>query len=102
MSSIPLNFYLVLSAFIFCVGILIVLVKKNAVFVLLGIELILNAANLNLVAFSKYDPSMSGQVFAVFSVVLAAAEVAIALAILLNVFKQYHTTSLDKLDQLKD
>lgn len=102
MSSIPLNFYLVLSAFIFCVGILIVLVKKNAVFVLLGIELILNAANLNLVAFSKYDPSMSGQVFAVFSVVLAAAEVAIALAILLNVFKQYHTTNLDKLDQLKD
>ncbi len=102
MSAIPLNYYLMLSAFIFCVGLLIVLIKKNAVFVLLGIELILNAANLNLVAFSKFDEAMSGQVFAVFSVVLAAAEVAIALAILLNIYKQYQTTNLDKLDQLKN
>lgn len=102
MSAIPLSYYLILSAFIFSSGILIVLIKKNAVFVLLGIELMLNAANLNLVAFSKFDPTISGQIFAVFSVVLAAGEVAIALAILLNIYKLYATTSLDKLDQLKN
>ncbi|MFY0599250.1 MAG: NADH-quinone oxidoreductase subunit NuoK [Cyclobacteriaceae bacterium] len=97
----PLNYYLMLAAFIFSVGLLIVVIKKNAVFVLLGIELMLNAANLNLVAFSRFDPTISGQVFAVFSVVLAAAEVAIALAILLNIYKQYETTGLDKINELK-
>jgi NADH:ubiquinone oxidoreductase subunit K len=102
MTEITLEHYLILAAFIFCAGLLIVLIKKNAVFVLLGIELILNAANLNLVAFSKFDQAISGQVFAVFSVVLAAAEAAIALAILLNIYKQYQTTNLDKLDQLKN
>lgn len=102
MKAIPLDYFLILSAFIFCVGLLIVVIKKNAVFVLLGIELILNAANLNLVAFSRFDPQLSGQVFAVFSVVLAAAEVAIALAILLNIYKLYKTTNLDNLDQLKN
>lgn len=101
MSTIPLSYYLILSAFILCAGILIVLIKKNAVFVLFGIELILNAANLNLVAFSKFDPNISGQLFAVFSVVLAAAEVAIALAILLNIYNNYATTDLDKINELK-
>ncbi len=100
--AIPLIYYLLLSAFIFCVGLAIILIKKNGVFVLLGIELILNAANLNLVAFSKFDPTLDGQVFAVFSVVLAAAEAAIALAILLNIYKQYRSTNLDELNQLKN
>jgi len=99
---VTLSYYLFLAAFIFCVGILLVIVKKSAVFVLLGIELMLNAANLNLVAFSKFDPNLEGQVFAIFSVVLAAGEVAIALAILINIYRQYDTTSLDKLDQLKN
>lgn len=100
--AIPLSYYLLLAAFVFCAGILLVLIKKSAVFVLLGIELMLNAANLNLVAFSKFDPKLEGQVFAIFSVVLAAGEVAIALAILINIYRQYDTTSLDKLDQLKN
>lgn len=101
MTEIPLNYYLFLAAFIFCAGLLLVLIKKNAVFVLFGIELMLNAANLNLVAFSRFDPNISGQVFAVFSVVLAAAEVAIALSILLNIYKKYATTDLDGLGELK-
>lgn len=78
-----------------------VIIKKSAVFVLFGIELILNAANLNLVAFGRNDPSLDGQVFAIFSVVLAAAEAAIALAILLNIFRSYRTSDLDDLTELK-
>ncbi|MEQ8580592.1 MAG: NADH-quinone oxidoreductase subunit NuoK [Marinoscillum sp.] len=101
MTQIPLTYYLILSAFLLCSGLLIVLIKKNAVFVLIGIELMLNAANLNLVAFSKFDPELNGQVFAIFSVVIAAAEAAIALAILLNIYKTYDTSDLDDLNTLK-
>lgn len=101
MIAIPLTYYLYLAAFLFCAGLLIVLIKKNAVFVLIGIELMLNAANINLVAFSKYDPSLSGQVFALFSVVLAAAEAAIALAILLNIYRSYQSSDLDDLTELR-
>lgn len=101
MTAIPLTYFLVLSAFLLCAGLLIVLVKKNAVMVLIGIELMLNAANLNLVAFSQNDPQMNGQVFAIFSVVVAAAEVAIALAILLNIYKTYKSSDLDDLNTLE-
>lgn len=99
--KLPIDYILMLGALLFCAGLLIVIIKKNAVFVLIGIELMLNAANLNLVAFSAYDEKIQGQIFAVFSVVLAAAEAVIALAILLNVYKEYSTTNLDKLDELK-
>lgn len=99
--QVSIAHFLYLAAFLFCAGLLIVIIKKNAVFVLIGIELMLNAANLNLVAFSKYDPNLSGQMFAIFSVVLAAAEAAIALAILLNIFKTYQTSDLDDLTELK-
>jgi len=102
MTQIPLTYYLILSAFLLCSGLLIVLIKKNAVFVLIGIELMLNAANLNLVAFSKFDPDLNGQVFAVFSVVIAAAEAAIALAILLNIYKTYDSSDLDDLNTLEN
>ena len=78
-----------------------VLIKKNAVFVLLGIELMLNAANLNLVAFSKFNPNLDGQIFAVFSVVVAAAEAAIALAILLNIYKKFDSSDLDDLNTME-
>lgn len=100
--SIPITYYLMLSAFLLCAGLLIVLIKKNAVFVLMGIELMLNAANLNLVVFSQYDPSLGGQVFAVFSVVIAAAEAAIALAMLLNIYKTYKSSDLDDLSTLEN
>ncbi|RED91890.1 NADH-quinone oxidoreductase subunit NuoK [Marinoscillum furvescens] len=101
MTAIPLTYYLVVAAFLLCAGLLIVLTKKNAIMVLIGIELMLNAANLNLVAFSRNDPQLNGQVFAIFSVVLAAAEVAIALAILLNIYRKYNSSDLDDLNTLE-
>ncbi len=90
-----------LSAFLFSMGLLVIIIKRNAIFVLIGIELILNAANLNFVVFSSADPANTGQLFGVFSVVLAAAEAAIALAILLNIFKFYKSTDLHQLNRLK-
>ncbi len=101
MSAIPLTYYLILSAFLLCSGLLMVLIKKNAIFVLLGIELMLNAANLNLVAFSKFNPNLDGQIFAIFSVVVAAAEAAIALAILLNIYKSFNSSDLDDLNTME-
>ena len=91
----------ILSVFLFSIGLLIIIVKRNAIFVLIGIELILNAANLNFVVFSVGDPTNKGQLFGVFGVVLAAAEAAIALAVLLNIYKYYKTTDLHKLNRLK-
>lgn len=91
----------ILSALIFAIGLMVIVIKRNAIFVLFGIELILNAATLNLVIFSKGDPLHQGQLFGVFAVVLAAAEAAIALAILLQIFKHYKSTDLDELNRLK-
>lgn len=102
MIQISLTYYLLLSAFLLCAGLLMVLIKRNTVFVLLGIELMLNAANLNLVAFSRYDPAFAGQTFSIFSVVIAAAEVAIALAIMLNIFKTFKSSDLDDLNTLSN
>jgi len=90
-----------LSVFLFSIGLLIIIIKRNAIFVLIGIELILNAANLNFVVVSMGDAATKGQLFGAFSVVLAAAEAAIALAILLNIYKFYKTTDLSKLNRLK-
>ncbi len=101
MTDIQLIHYLLLAGFLFCSGLLIVLIKRNAVFVLMGIELMLNAGHLNLAAFSRFDPSLDGQVFVVFSIVLAAAEAAIALAILLNIYRQYRTSDITDLTELK-
>ena len=102
MMEVSLTHYLVVAAFLFCGGLFIALVKKNAIFVLIGIELMLNAANINLVAFSRFDPSLDGQIFAIFSVVIAAAEAAIALSILLNIYKHYQSSDLDDLNTLKN
>ena len=102
MIEVTLTYYLLLAGFLFCTGLLIVLIKKNAVFVLMGIELMLNAGHLNLAAFSRFDPDLNGQVVAVFSIVLATAEAAIGLAILLNIYKQYQTSDLNELTELKN
>ena len=102
MGEISLTYYLILSIFIFCAGLIIILIKRNVIFVLIGIELILNAANLNLASFSRYDPDMDGQIMAVFSVVLAAVEAAIALAILLNIYRQFKTSNVDELTELEN
>lgn len=90
--------YLCLAALLFSSGLFVVLSKRNAVFVLIGIELMLNGANLVLASFSQID--LNGQIFAIFSVVLTVCEVAIALAILLNVYKKYATSDLDDLQEI--
>ncbi|HVW14005.1 MAG TPA: NADH-quinone oxidoreductase subunit NuoK [Mucilaginibacter sp.] len=100
---INLSDFLVVSAGLFCTGLFIILTKRNAIQVLIGIELMLNAANLNLVAFGRYDKiANGGQMFTLFSITLAAATTAVALAIILNVYKRYKTIDPDKIDSLKD
>ena len=99
---ISLEHYLVVSAILFTVGVMIIIMKKNAIVVLMGIELILNATNINLVAFSQYDRiHLQGQVFALFVMIIAAAEAAVALAIILRIYRYYRTSELDQVDQLK-
>ncbi|RMD92796.1 MAG: NADH-quinone oxidoreductase subunit NuoK [Calditrichaeota bacterium] len=101
MITVGLHHYLILSALLFSLGLLAVLTKKNAVTVLMGIELILNAANINFIAFSHYsNTQLNGQVFAVFVIVTAAAGAAVALAIVLNIYKQMQTVNLDETDTL--
>ena len=98
-----LQSFLLIGAGLFAIGIFIVLTKRNAIQLLIGIELMLNAAILNLVAFGKYDKLYnSGQTFALFAIVLAGAAAAVALAIILNVYKQYKTIDPAKVDKLKD
>jgi len=99
---IGLNHYLVISAALFSLGIMAVLTRKNAVNVLMGVELILNSANINLIAFSKYSAgNLQGQIFAVFIIVIAAAEAAVALAIVLAMYRIIKSVNLDRADTLK-
>ncbi len=99
---ITLSHYLLVSAALFSLGILGVMTRKNAVNVLMGIELILNSANINLVAFSRYSShTIDGQMFAIFVIVVAAAEVAVALAIILTLYRILSTVNLDQADSLK-
>lgn len=103
MTHIGINHYLVVSSFLFSLGIFGIITRKNAVMVLMGIELILNSANLNFVAFAKYGGfGFQGQIYALFVIVLAAAEAAIALAIVLNIYKTFSTVNVDEVDKLKD
>ena len=100
--TIGLTHYLVVSAALFSLGVLGVLTRRNAVNVLMGIELILNSANVNLVAFSRYSASnLQGQMFAIFVIVIAAAEVAVALAIILTLYRLRRTPNLDDADILR-
>src|ERR1700712_6040887 len=100
---ITLNDFMIVSVVLFCVGLFIVVSKPNAKQILIGIELMLNAAILNLVAFGKYDHfNNGGQMFALFAIVLAAATTAVALAIILNVYRRYKTIAPNKVDKLRD
>jgi NADH-quinone oxidoreductase subunit K len=100
---ITLRDFMVVSAALFCIGLYMVVTKRNAIQILIGIELILNAAILNLVAFGKYDKvNNSGQIFALFAIVLAAATTAIALAIILNVYRRYKTIDPNDINKLRD
>jgi len=100
---ISLTDFLVVSAGLFCIGLYMIVSKNNAIQVLIGIELMLNAAILNLVAFGKYDRlNNGGQTFALFAIVLAAATTAVALAIILNVYRQYKTIDPGEINKLRD
>src|SRR5690349_5845344 len=88
---------LYLSAFLFSIGLMIIIIKQNAIAVLLGIELLLNAANLNLIAFNQLQPeSLTGQMFALFVIVVAVCEAAVGLAIVLRVYRYYQTSVLNE------
>ncbi len=95
--------FLMLSGVLFSFGIFAVLTRRNAIMVLMGIELILNAANINFIAFSRYGTtSLDGHVVAIFVIILAAAEAAIMLAIILNIYQNFNTVNVDEINQLKD
>lgn len=98
----PIQYFLYLSALLFCIGLTIVISKKHIIANLMGIELMLNACNINFVAFNQYHPeTLDGQIFSLFIMVVAAAEVAVALAIFIQVYQYYHTVDLEDIDDLK-
>jgi len=103
MTSIGLQQYLVVSSILFSLGLFGIVTRKNAVMVLMGIELILNSANINFIAFARYGNfGFDGQLIALFVIILAAAEAAIALAIVLNIYKNFSTVNVDEIDNLKE
>ncbi|TFG93926.1 MAG: NADH-quinone oxidoreductase subunit NuoK [Calditrichales bacterium] len=96
---IPIHAFLITAAIIFVLGIITILYKKNAVGILMGVELILNAVNLNFIAFARYvDTEINGQIVALFVIILAAAEAAIALAIILNIYRTKTTIDVTQID----
>jgi len=101
LTGIPISWFLILSATLFVIGVVGVLVKRNAIIILMSIELMLNAANINFVAFAAYNDNPMGQIFALFSIGLAAAEVAVGLAILLNLNRLRDTVHVDDLKLLR-
>lgn len=101
-NTIGLNHYLVISAILFGLGLFAIVTRKNAIVVLMGVELVLNAANINLLAFSKYNGGMEGVMFSLFVIVLAAAEAAIALAIVINMYKTFNTVDVSSIDSMKE
>lgn len=98
-----LDSFLMLAAILFCIGLYGVLTKRNAVIVLLSIELMLNAANLNLIAFSKLGvvPNLKGQIFSLFTIAIAAAEAAVGVAILIALYRNRGTANVDEYNELK-
>ena len=100
---VTLIHFLFISAILFSFGVYAVITRRNAIMVLMGIELILNAANINFIAFGRYSGiNLDGQMASVFVIILAACEAAVALAIVLNIYQQFHTVNVDEIDSLKD
>lgn len=96
-----INQFLILAAILFCIGVYGVIARRNGVLVLMSIELILNSVNINLVAFSAMTGAVSGQVFALFLIAVAAAEVGVGLAIILAIFRTHKTVDLEQADLMK-
>lgn len=102
MLEVGLAHYSILSALVFSLGVLCMVTKRNAIGILIGVELVLNAANINLVAFSRYQTgSGDGHIFAVFIILLAAAEAAIGIAIFMNFYNTLATIDVDRGDELR-
>src|SRR6267154_4562389 len=100
----PLHYYLIFSAILFAVGLAGALTRRNAILVLIGIELMLNAANLNFIAFWRYGPNpdaLTGILFVLFSIGVAAAEAAVGLSLIISIYRHYKTENVDRLDSLK-
>ncbi len=101
--TITLTHFLLVSAILFSLGLFAVITRRNAIMVLMGVELILNSANINFLAFSRYSGmNIEGQMAAIFVIILAAAEAAVALAIVLNIYKRFNTVNVDEISILKD
>jgi NADH-quinone oxidoreductase subunit K len=102
--AIPINWFLVLAAGLFCIGLYGVLSRRNAIGILMGIELMLNAVNINLITFWRYiNPlRLTGQVFAIFVFTVAAAEVAVGLALVIAIYRNRDTVIIEEIDLLKE
>ena len=98
---IPLSYYLLTAAVLFAIGIIGALVRRNALIIFMSIELMLNAVNLTFIAFSRFLDSLTGQIFVFFIMMVAAAEVAVGLAIVVAIFKNRETINLDEIDLMK-
>ncbi|MCX6280849.1 MAG: NADH-quinone oxidoreductase subunit NuoK [Bacteroidetes bacterium] len=101
LNSIPISYYLMFCSVLFCIGVTGVLIKRNALVILMSIELMINSINLLLAAFSAYSNDPAGQIFVFFIMVVAAAEVAIGLAIIVLIYKTTHSIDIDILNKLK-
>ena len=102
--TLTLELFLVVSAALFCIGLLAALSRRHAIFILIGIEMMLAAANLNFIAFWRFAPQPQppiGVMVAIFAIAIAAAEAAVGLALVIAVYRHYRTTNVDELDQLK-
>ena len=101
--GIGLTHYLILSVILFGLGIFAIITRKNAIMVLMGLELVLNSANINFIAFAKYGGmNIEGHVAAIFVIILAAVEAAVALAIILNIYQNYKHVNVDEIDRMKE
>ena len=98
---VPLNYYIILSAILFSIGAVGVLIRRNPLIIFMSVELMLNAANLAFVAFSSVIKSFSGQIFAFFVIAVAAAEVAVGLALIVQIFKSRRNINIDEMSTLK-
>ena len=100
---IPLSWYLIVAAILFCIGLYGALAQRNAISILMGIELMLNAININLVAFWRYitPDALTGQIFAIFVITVAAAEAAIGLALIISIFRNRDTVIVEEVDMMK-
>jgi NADH:ubiquinone oxidoreductase subunit K len=100
----PLQAYLIVSALLFAIGLAGALTRRNGIMVLIGIELMLNAANLNFIAFWRYSPhpeALTGIMFVIFSIGVAAAEAAVGLALIISIYRHYRTVNVDQITTLK-